>query len=76
MQVDSENSLDSSSVKFDTIVNENQNENQNQSNVTLSLDDLKIILNILLVVSKRGGFILEEYKIVGELFDRLKLLGN
>lgn len=70
MDSDSENFLDRSSVKFDTIVNENQ------SNVSLSLDDLKIILNILVVVSKRGGFLLEEYKIVGELFDRLKLLGN
>jgi hypothetical protein len=74
MDSNSENSSDNSSVKFDTIINEN--ENQNQNNVTLSIDDFKTVLNVLVVVSKRGGFLLEEYKTVGELFDRLKLLAN
>lgn len=74
MDSNSENSSENSSVKFDTIINEN--ENQNQNNVTLSIDDFKTILNVLVVVSKRGGFLLEEYKTVGELFDRLKLLAN
>ena len=74
MDSNSENSSDNSSVKFDTIIDEN--ENQNQNNVTLSIDDFKTILNVLVVVSKRGGFLLEEYKTVGELFDRLKLLAN
>jgi len=76
MDSNSENSSDNSSVKFDTIINENENQNQNQNNVTLSIDDFKTILNVLVVVSKRGGFLLEEYKTVGELFDRLKLLAN
>lgn len=60
-----------STVKFENVVSENQN-----STITLSKDDFKTILNVLVVVSKRGGFLLEEYKVVGELFDRLKVLSN
>lgn len=65
-----ENSSSDSGVKFDTVVSENQNF------ITLSKDDFQTILNVLVVVSKRGGFLLEEYKVVGELFDRLKVLSN
>ena len=65
-----ENSSNDSGVKFDTVVSENQN------SITLSKDDLKTILNVLVVISKRGGFLLEEYKVVGELFDRLRVLSN
>lgn len=59
-----------SGVKFETVVSENKN------SITLSKDDFQTILNVLVVVSKRGGFLLEEYKVVGELFDRLKVLSN
>ena len=59
-----------SGVKFETVVSENQN------SITLSKDDFQTILNVIVVVSKRGGFLLEEYKVVGELFDRLKVLSN
>ncbi len=65
-----ENSSSDSGVKFDTVVSENPN------SITLSKDDFQTILNVLVVVSKRGGFLLEEYKVVGELFDRLKVLSN
>jgi hypothetical protein len=65
-----ENNSSDSGVKFDTVVGENQN------SITLSKDDFQTILNVLVVVSKRGGFLLEEYKVVGELFDRLKVLSN
>jgi hypothetical protein len=65
-----ENTSSDSGVKFDTVVSENQN------SITLSKDDFQTILNVLVVVSKRGGFLLEEYKVVGELFDRLKVLSN
>lgn len=65
-----ENSLGDSGVKFDAVVSENKN------SITLSKDDFQTILNVLVVVSKRGGFLLEEYKVVGELFDRLKVLSN
>jgi len=65
-----ENSSSDSEVKFDTVVSENKN------SITLSKDDFQTILNVLVVVSKRGGFLLEEYKVVGELFDRLKVLSN
>ena len=54
-------------LNFDTIVTENQN------SVIISKDDLKLILDILVVISKRGGFLIEEYKAVGEVFDRLKV---
>jgi hypothetical protein len=59
-----------SGVKFETAVSENQN------SITLSKDDFQTILNVIVVVSKRGGFLLEEYKVVGELFDRLKVISN
>lgn len=65
-----ENNSSDSGVKFDTVVGENQN------SITLSKDDFQTILNVLVVISKRGGFLLEEYKVVGELFDRLKVLSN
>jgi hypothetical protein len=65
-----ENKLNESELNFDTLVSENQN------NITLTKSDFQTILNILIVVSKRGGFLLEEYKVVGELFDRLKVLSN
>lgn len=65
-----ENISSDSGVKFDTVVSENQN------SIILSKDDFQTILNVLVVVSKRGGFLLEEYKVVGELFDRLKVLSN
>lgn len=65
-----ENNSSDSGVKFDTVVGENQN------SITLLKDDFQTILNVLVVVSKRGGFLLEEYKVVGELFDRLKVLSN
>ena len=58
-------------VKFENVVDENQ-----ISTITLSKDDFKTIINILVVISKRGGFLLEEYKVVGDLFDRLKVLSN
>lgn len=48
---------------------------ENVSNkVSISKDDLKIILNILIVCAKRNAFELEEYKVIGELNNRLKLL--
>ena len=65
-----ENNFSDSTVKFDNVVSENTN------TITLSKDDFQTILNILVVVSKRGGFLLEEYKVVGELFDRLKVISN
>ena len=65
-----ENISDDSEVKYDTVISENKN------SITLSKEDLQTILNILVVVSKRGAFLLEEYKLVGELFNRLKILSK
>ncbi len=49
---------------------------KNISKVSISTDDLKIILNIITVCAKRNAFQLEEYKVISELNDRLKLLAN
>jgi len=65
-----ENNSDNSEIKHDTIVSENKN------SITISKEDFQAILNILVVISKRGAFLLEEYKVVGELFNRLKVLSN
>lgn len=67
-----DNSLGDTTVQSDTI----ESESINKNSITLSKDDFKTIINILVVVSKRGGFLLEEYRVVGELFDRLKLLSD
>ena len=60
-----------STFKFENVVNEDQS-----SKITLSKDDLQTILSVLVVISKRGGFQLEEYKVIGELFERLKVISN
>ena len=60
-----------STAKFENVVTENQN-----STITLSKNDFQTILNTLIVISKRGGFLLEEYKVIGELFERLKVMSN
>ena len=65
-----ENNSGNSEVKFDTVVKENQD------NVSIAKKDLQTILNVLLVISKRGGFILDEYKVVGELFTTLNSLSK
>ena len=39
--------------------------------VTISKELLKILQNVLVVVSKRGGFVLEEYKVVADLNEKL-----
>lgn len=39
--------------------------------VTVSKELLKILQNVLVVVSKRGGFVLEEYKVVADLNEKL-----
>lgn len=51
-----------------TVVNQTEDEN-----VTISLNDVKIILNVIDVISKRGGFSPMDFKAVGELFEKLSV---
>jgi hypothetical protein len=50
--------------------------NKKANEIIIDKYDIKLILNILNVCSKRGAFQLEEFKIIGELNDKLKLLNN
>ena len=44
---------------------------QEQKKITISETELKIILNMLTVCSKRGVFQLEEYQVISELYTSL-----
>lgn len=55
---------------------ESPSNTENSNNKELSQDDIKIMLDIIVVISKRGGFQLEEYKIISGLYEKLKLLLN
>lgn len=55
--------------------NDNTKGNESTSkNISISVEDLSLILNTLIVINKRGGFVLEEYKSIGELYDKLYTL--
>ena len=45
-----------------------------ENTVPVTKSDIKLMLNILQVVTQRGGFVLDEFQIVGELNKRLKAL--
>ena len=70
------NNKENSSKTENSSNKESQNNTENSNNKELSQDDIKIMLDIIVVISKRGGFQLEEYKIVSELYEKLKLLLN
>lgn len=44
-----------------------------KENVTISLTEIKLMLSVIDVVAKRGGFLPADFKIVGELFDKLSV---
>lgn len=58
----------------------NQKKNENtilttkEDTANITKNDIKLMLNILNIISKRGGFILDEYEIIGEFNKRLKAL--
>ena len=56
--------------------NESLQTNSEKKEINISEDDFKLILNILIVLSKRGAFNIDEYNLVGDLFNRLKIAGN
>lgn len=45
-----------------------------ENTVPVTKNDVKLMLNILQIVTQRGGFVLDEFQIVGELNKRLKQL--
>ena len=68
--------MESDNLTFENAIDESLLSKSQQKGVTISEDDFKCILNILIILSKRGAFQLEEYKVVGDLFDRLKMVSN
>jgi len=44
-----------------------------KENVTISLTEVKLMLSVIDVVAKRGGFVPADFKVVGELFDKLSV---
>ena len=43
------------------------------TNVTISLMEVKLMLSVIDVVAKRGGFLPADFKIVGDLFEKLSI---
>jgi hypothetical protein len=48
-------------------------EESDHCGVTISVQDVNLVLNIINTVSKRGAFQPEEFQIVGTLFEKLKI---
>lgn len=44
--------------------------------INLTEDEYNILINILVICSERGVFKINEFKIVGELFERIKTLNK
>lgn len=53
-----------------TVVNQVDVEEQN---VTVPLQDVKLILSVIDVVAKRGGFSPMDFRAVGELYEKLSV---
>ena len=58
-----------------TVVNETNDEVvvEEEETVTIPLNDVKLVLSVIDVVSKRGGFSPMDFKAVGELFEKLSV---
>lgn len=50
---------------------DSKNDTQEVKKVTISEDELKLMINTIIVCSKRGAFQLEEYKVISELHSSL-----
>jgi hypothetical protein len=42
--------------------------------IKLNEEEYNLLLNIFIICSKRGVFQIDEYKIIGELYERIKKL--
>ena len=58
-----------------TVVNQTADEVvvEEEDTVKISLNDVKVVLSVIDVVSKRGGFSPMDFKTVGELFEKLSV---
>lgn len=59
-----------------TVVNQTDDEvvvEEEEETVTITLNDVKLVLSVIDVVSKRGGFSPMDFKAVGELFEKLSI---
>ena len=58
-----------------TIVNQTDDDDVvvEEQTVTVPLTDVKLILSVIDVVAKRGGFSPMDFKAVGELFEKLSV---
>ena len=58
-----------------TIVNQTDDDDVvvEEQTVTVHLTDVKLILSVIDVVAKRGGFSPMDFKAVGELFEKLSV---
>lgn len=57
-----------------TVVNQTDDEVVvEEETVTIPLNDVKLVLSVIDVVSKRGGFSPMDFKAVGELFEKLSV---
>ena len=57
-----------------TVVNQTDDEVVvEEETVTIPLNDVKLIISVIDVVSKRGGFSPMDFKVVGELFEKLSI---
>ena len=55
--------------------NQLSNASQNDSK-SISIEDIKLMLNTIIVISKRGGFQIDEFKIIGNLYEKLLSIIN
>lgn len=57
-----------------TVVNQTDDEVVvEEETVSIPLNDVKLVLSVIDVVSKRGGFSPMDFKAVGELFEKLSV---
>ena len=59
---------------YKTVVNQVDDEVVvEEQNVTVPLQDVKLILSVIDVIAKRGGFSPMDFKAVGDLFEKLSV---
>lgn len=57
-----------------TVVNQTDDEVVvEEKNISIPLQDVKLILSVIDVVAKRGGFSPMDFKAVGDLFEKLSV---
>lgn len=56
-----------------TVVNQTADDVVVEETVPITINDVKLVLSVIDVVSKRGGFLPMDFKAVGELFEKLSV---